>query len=82
MKPAHEILFRDNGTAVGLSTDRIPLEALGRRTVRRLSTVEFHNAAQEWEVRFDAAPLTIQFSHPDRQTCLDWERDYFQTHIT
>jgi len=42
----------------------------------------FQFSAQAWEVRFDHAPSAIQFTYPDRQQYLGWERDHFQALLT
>ena len=39
------------------------------------SSIEFNNTAQLWEVK--GADGGLLFSHASRQTCLDWEHQYF-----
>jgi hypothetical protein len=58
-----------------LFTEAIDLAALGALEIVRASTIEFNNGAQAGEVRNTEG--TLLFSHPSRQTCLDWERQHF-----
>ena len=68
-------MFNPDGTAQGLYTEAIPLNALGRLRVKRASTIEFDDASQEWVVRSPEGARLYQ--SPSRQQCLDWERGYF-----
>ena len=70
----HVISFALDGTARCLWTEAVPLHELGRLDVKRASTVEY-NAKTKWEVRLASEPETVAFSHPSRETCLDWERN-------
>jgi hypothetical protein len=67
-----------DGTGTCLHTDLIPLQELGRLSVRRASTVEFNPGTQEWEVIPEKCRHLTLFSNQSRQLCLDWERDNFQ----
>ena len=71
----HVITFAPDGTAWCLWTEAVPLHELGRLDVQRASTVEFSANKQTWEVRLASEPETVAFSHPSRETCLDWERN-------
>lgn len=75
----HDLTFLDNGTVRGLTTDRIPLGELGVRCVRRRSWVDFNENAQEWEVRLTPHADDPVFTSPDREACLAWERNHFQS---
>jgi len=77
MKP-HIITIAPDGTVRCLWTDAIPLQALGRLTLQRASTIEFDSTAQRWEVRLTSNPGAVVFSHTSRETCLDWERGALQ----
>ena len=75
MKTEAVLTFNPDGTAQGLYTEAIPLDALGRLSVQRASTIEFDDANQQWGVRSpEGAEL---YQSPSRQRCLDWERDFF-----
>ena len=75
MKAEAVLTFNPDGTAGGLFTEAIPLHLLGRLSIRRASTIEFDDAAQNWVVR---SPEGVQlYQSPSRQQCLDWERGYF-----
>ena len=75
MKPEAVLTFNPDGTAHGLYTEAISLCALGRLSIRRASTIEFDDAAQQWVVRSQAGAELHQ--SPSRQQCLDWEREFF-----
>ena len=75
MKAETVLTFRPDGTAQGLYTEAIPLETLGHLSVRRASSIEFDDAAQQWVVRDSSGAKHYQ--SPSRQQCLDWEREYF-----
>lgn len=64
--------FDADGSAQCVHTDALPLEALGRMTVRRASTVEFNPGTQMWEVRWEGSD-TVVFSHASRGECIRWE---------
>ena len=78
-----------DGSAQCLHTDLIPLQELGRMSVRRASTVEFNEEIQQWEVRPASRriqlsvfpPVTrkvVLFRNQSRQACLDYEAGHFQ----
>ncbi len=71
------LLFPD-GKVVGLYTEEVPLQELGKLSVTRASSVEFNQARQMWEVRPDASwgdPDVCLFSDPSREACLAWESE-------
>jgi hypothetical protein len=70
----HIITFTPDGTVRCLWTEALPLRELGRLDVQRASAVEFNPASQHWEVRLASSPQVVAFSHPSRETCLQWER--------
>ena len=72
------IEFAPDGTGQCLHTDIIPLQEIGRLTVRRASEVVFDEANQEWCVFREGGSIIPLFRSPSRQLCLDWERDNFQ----
>jgi hypothetical protein len=72
--PEHVIQFATDGTGHCLWTEAVPLHDLGLLEIRRAGTIEFNTKSQTWEVRLASSPGTVAFSHPSRQTCLDWER--------
>jgi len=65
------------GDIVTLYDDRLHKLNLGRMSMRRASHVEFNAASQEWEVSLPDHAGQVLFTHPDRATCLAWEREYF-----
>jgi len=71
-KPAIILSFDEDGSAQCVHTDALPLEALGRMTVRRASTVEFNPDAQTWEVRWEGSAAVV-FSDASRSECIRWE---------
>lgn len=73
--PEQIITFAPDGTGYCLWTEALPLWELGRLDIQRASTIEFNPAKQEWEVRLASTPEAVAFSHPSRDTCLNWERN-------
>jgi hypothetical protein len=71
----HVLKFDPAGNGHGLYTEAIDLSSLGALEIVRASSIEFNNAAQQWEVK--SAEGKLMFSHPSRQACLDWEHQYF-----
>ena len=71
----HIITFGSDGTARCLWTEAVPLHELGRLDIHRASTVEFDDVKQQWEVRLASNAGAVAFSHPSRETCLNWERE-------
>ena len=78
MKAETVLTFRPDGTAQGLYTEAIALHELGRLSIRRATTIEFDDAAQNWVVRDSSGAKHYQ--SPSRQSCLDWEREHFNNH--
>lgn len=68
-----------DGTVKCLWTDTIPLHELGPLCVKRASTIEFNERAQDWEVRLAADPLFVAFSHQSRAECLAWEHQHVES---
>jgi hypothetical protein len=69
------IVFRTDGTGHCLYTEDIDLTRLGRLKVERATTITFDNRLQVWRVK-DRTGFPL-FTSPSRETCLDWERQYF-----
>lgn len=73
-----------DGTAACLHSESIPLHTLGPLYIRRASTIEFCATRQAWEVRLIGRNGKLRrkpvFSSPSRDTCLEWERAYFDAH--
>ena len=67
--------FQPDGTGAGLYTEAIDLQRIGILDVSRASAIEFDLVSQQWEV-FDATG-TLVFADRSRDTCLRWERGYF-----
>ena len=74
--PIPEVLhFQPDGTGAGLYTEAIDLQQIGVLDVSRASEIEFNSDTQQWEV-FDYTGVRV-FADPSRETCLHWEREYF-----
>ena len=71
------LTFKPDGTGHGLYTEVIDLSCLGRLRIERATTIEFDNRGQVWRVK-DRTGFSL-FTSPSRETCLDWERQYFNT---
>jgi hypothetical protein len=71
----HALVFTPDGQGHGLYTEAIDLGRIGQLSVARATNIEFCNKAQCWKVR-DRTGFAL-FSSPSRQTCLDWEHQYF-----
>ena len=69
------IKFDPAGNGHCLFTEVIDLSTLGALEVVRASSIEFNNTIQLWEVK--SVDGGLLFSHISRQTCLDWEHQYF-----
>jgi len=69
------LTIEPTGIVTGLYTETIPLAALGALSIQRLTTIEFHDPTQQWEVRDRAGALL--FSHVSREQCLAWEHEHF-----
>lgn len=73
-------IFLRDGIITGLYDDTIPLMNLGTLSVKRASTIEFDNACQKWVV---ALPNGKEiFSHPLREECLFFEKQFFENLMT
>jgi len=69
------LTFNPTGIVTGLYTEAIPLAALGALKIERLTSIEFHDPTQQWEVRDRTG--TLLFSDPSREQCLQWEHRHF-----
>ncbi|MEA3212315.1 MAG: hypothetical protein QOE70_5372 [Chthoniobacter sp.] len=69
------LTFEPNGTVCGLYTEAIPLTEIGALQVNRLTTIEFTDSTQQWDLRDRAG--TLLFSNPSRERCLQWEHRQF-----
>jgi hypothetical protein len=63
------------GIVTGLYTETIPLAEIGALRVERLTSIEFNDTSQKWEVRDRAGHLL--FADPSRTACLEWEHRHF-----
>ena len=71
------LTFQPGGTVTGLYTEAIPLAALGALHIQRLTSIEFNDSTQQWEVKDRAG--TLLFAHPSREQCLTWEHRRFNS---
>jgi hypothetical protein len=65
-----------NGDVTAIHNDILRLDTLGKLKVSRLSTVEFNNETQNWEVR-DAETQNLLHTNKRRDKALEWEADYY-----
>lgn len=63
------------GIVTGLYTETIPLAEIGALQVERLTSIEFKDDSQQWEVRDRAGRLL--HTAPSRAACLEWEHRHF-----
>jgi len=71
----HVLTFAASGEGHCLYTEAIELAAIGRLTLRRATTIEFHETSQQWEVR--NAGDALLHTHSSREECLAWEHRHF-----
>ena len=71
----HVVTFAGDGEGHCLYTEAIELGAIGRLTLRRVTSIEFDSTRQQWEVR-DAGGALLH-THPSREVCLAWEHRHF-----
>jgi hypothetical protein len=76
-KALTSIVFKPDGTGRGLYTEVIDLTRLGRLKVERATTITFDNRLQVWRVK-DRTGFPL-YTSPSRETCLEWERKYFNS---
>ena len=69
------LTFTPSGIVVGLYTEAIPLTQIGALIIERLTTIEFNDSAQQWEVT-DRQGNRL-FADPSRAVCLEWEHQHF-----
>jgi hypothetical protein len=68
--------FHADGTAHCLWTEALPLHELGQLQVTRVSTIEFNNSTQHWEVKDRRG--RVRFVAKSRSACLEWEQQHLQ----
>ncbi len=71
------ITFTADGLGHCLYGEAIEIQALGRLSCRRASTVEFDLATQQWQVRC-ANTRDLLFVHPSRERCLASEQEHLE----
>ena len=69
------LTFAPGGVVTGLYTETIPLGELGALHIERLTTIEFNDQSQQWEVK-DREGMRL-FADPSRNRCLEWEHQHF-----
>ena len=69
------LTIEPGGIVTGLYTETIPLAALGALSIQRLTSIEFKDSTQQWEVKDRAG--TFLFSDRSRERCLEWEHRHF-----
>lgn len=79
MSESASLVFRADGTAVGLYTEIIDLQSLGILRIERVSRIVFDDSRQVWRVK-DKRGFPL-FTSPSRQECLDWEGKYFDNQL-
>ena len=77
--PLASLVFKPDGTGVGLYTEIIDLTSLGMLSVKRVSRIEFDDSKQAWRVK-DRKGFPL-FTAPSRRECLEWEKEYFSRNI-
>ena len=79
MSKTASLVFKPDGTAVGLYTEIIDLQTLGVLCIMRASRIEFDDDRQVWRVK-DRKGFPL-FTSPSRRECLEWEQKYFDNKI-
>ena len=69
------LTFAPGGVVTGLYTETIPLGELGALHIERLTTIEFNDTTQKWEVTDQQG--TRLFADQSRAVCLEWEHRHF-----
>lgn len=69
------IVFKPDGTGLGLYTEIIDLAEIGRLKLKRASNIVFDDRKQAWRVK-DRRGFPL-FTAPTRRECLAWEQQYF-----
>lgn len=72
-----QITVHTDGTVVGLYDETIDLAKIGDLHVERLTTIEFNNDRELWEVK--NRKDEVVYCHASRKACLTWEQDEFAT---
>ncbi len=67
------LTFREDGSALCLHTDLLPLGELGTLTVSRNSEVEFNHTTQLWEVTRPGERSHVLYANASRSACIEWE---------
>ena len=75
MSETTSLVFKSDGTCVGLYTELIDLTAIGRLHIKRVTNIEFDDNRQVWRVK-NLQGMTL-YESPSRQSCLNWEQTYF-----
>jgi hypothetical protein len=76
MATAAILTFDTRGIGRGLYTDVIPLAALGRLTMLRVSRIDWHEGRQRWEVKYPKGlPAKVLYHSQSREECIAWERE-------
>jgi hypothetical protein len=68
------LFISPNGIITCLYSEQIPLAKIGRLKIKRFTKVEFNSVTGKWEVLEKGRSI---FSNVSRETCLTWERNYF-----
>jgi hypothetical protein len=71
------LTFQPSGIVTGLYTEAIPLTVLGALQIQRLTTIEFNDSTQQWEVKDRTGTLLLE--NTSRERCLEWEHQHFNT---
>ena len=79
MSETASLVFKPDGTCVGLYTEVIDLSVLGRLRIKRASRIEFDDQKQAWRVK-DRRGFAL-FTAPSRRECLQWEQQHFSRKI-
>ena len=74
MSETTSLVFKPDGTCVGLYTELIDLTEIGRLHVNRVTNIEFDNNWQVWRVKNLQGKAL--YESPSRQKCLKWEQTY------
>lgn len=71
------VTFTPDGLGHALYSECIDLGQIGRLTIKRATTIEYHNQSQYWRVK-DRTGFAL-FNSLSRQACLDWERQHLES---
>lgn len=65
--------FTTEGECRCIYTEDFPLHKLGRQQMTRVSTIEWNDEMQQWEVV--GSGNGVLFASTSRRQCLDWEHE-------